>query len=168
MSGRSIVPFGWGGSMLPGRTANGDPFVRLWHEIDQLFSNVVRGTGPAEWPQAGGQLGLPVEVSDTGAELKVVAELPGVNEADVSVELQGDTLTIKGEKKAEEERKDEGYYLAERRYGAFSRTLPLPCAVEADQVQATFKNGVLAVTLPKPAELQQQQQAKRIEVKTAA
>src|SRR5215213_3468454 len=167
MTMRSIVPFGWGGPALPGRTANDDPFVRLWNEVDQLFSNVARGAGLAEWPQAG-NLGLPVEVSDTGAELKVVAELPGVNETDVSVELQGDTLTIKGEKKAEEERKDEGYYLAERRYGAFSRTLQLPYAVEADQVQATFKNGVLTVTLPKPAELQQQQQAKRIEVKTAA
>ena len=164
MSRRSIVPFGWGGSMLPGRTANGDPFVRLWHEIDQLFSNVARGTGLAEWPQAGGQVGLPVEVADSGTELKVVAELPGVDEKDVSVELQGDALTIRGEK-AEEERKDEGYYLAERRYGAFTRTLRLPYAVEADQVQAAFKNGVLTVTLPKPAELQQ---AKRIEVKTAA
>jgi len=165
MSRRSIVPFGRGGAMLPGRTADDDPFVRLWHEVDQLFSNVARGAGFAEWPQAG-QLGLPVEVTDTGSELKVVAELPGVDEKDVSVELQGDALTIKGEKKAEEERKDEGYYLAERRYGTFTRTLRLPYAVEADQVQAAFKNGVLTVTLPKPAE--QQQQTKRIEVKTAA
>jgi len=167
MSKRSIVPSGWGGSTLPGRTANDDPFVRLWHEVDQLFSNVVGGAGLAEWPQAGGQLGLPFEVADGGTELKVVAELPGVDEKDVSVELQGDALTIKGEKKAEEERTDESYSLAERRHGAFARTLRLPYAVEADQVQAALKNGVLTITLPKPAELQQQQ-AKRIEVKTAA
>jgi HSP20 family protein len=166
MNMRSIVPFSWGGSMLPDRTANDDPFVRLWHEVDQLFSNVARGTGLAAWPQAGSQLGLPVELADTGTELKVVAELPGVDEKDVSVELQGDTLTIKGEKKAEEERKDEGYYLAERRYGAFARSLRLPFAVEADKVQATFKNGVLTITMPKPAELQQE--TKRIEVKPAA
>ena len=51
MNMRSIAPFGWGGSMLPGRTANDDPFVRLWHEVDQLFSNLVRGAGPAEWPR---------------------------------------------------------------------------------------------------------------------
>ena len=101
MNMRSIVPFSWGGSMLPDRTANDDPFVRLWHEVDQLFSNVARGTGFAAWPQAGSQLGLPVELADTGTELKVVAELPGLDEKDVSVELQGDTLTIKGEKKAE-------------------------------------------------------------------
>jgi hypothetical protein len=51
MSMRSIVPFGWGSPMLPGRPSNDDPFVRLWNEVDQLFSNVARGTGPAEWPQ---------------------------------------------------------------------------------------------------------------------
>ena len=166
MTMRSIVPFGWGGPMLPGRTANDDPFVRLWNEVDQLFSNVARGAGLAEWPQAG-NLGLPVEISDAGAELKGVAELPGVKEKDVSVELPGDALTIKGEKKAAEERKDGGYYLAERRYGTFLRTLRLPFAAEADQVRATFKNGVLAVTVPKPAELQRRQ-PKRIEVKAAA
>jgi HSP20 family protein len=151
--------------MLPGRPSNDDPFVRLWNEVDQLFNNVARGTGPAEWPQ-GGNIGLPVEVTDTGAELRVVAELPGVDEKDVSVELQGDALTIKGEKKATAERKDEGYYLTERRYGTFMRTLQLPHAVEADKVQATFKNGVLTVILPKPAELPQE--TKRIKVKAAA
>ena len=166
MTTRSIVPFGWGGPMLPGRPSNDDPFVRLWNEVDQLFSNVARGAGLAEWPQAG-NFGLPVEVSDTGAELKVVAELPGVEEKDVAVELQGDALTIKGEKKAAEERQDGGYYLAERRYGTFLRTLRLPFAAEADKIQATFKNGVLTETVPKPAELQRQQ-AKRIEVKAAA
>ena len=166
MNMRSIVPFGWGGPTLPGRTANNDPFVRLWNEVDQLFSDVARGTGVTEWPQAG-NLGLPVELADTGAALKVVAELPWVEEKDVAVELQGDALTIRGEKKAAEERQDEGYYLAERRYGTFLRTLRLPFAAEADKIQATFKNGVLTVTVPKPAELQRQQ-AKRIEVKAAA
>ena len=162
----SVVPFGWGGSMLPGRTANDDPFVRLWNDVDQLFSNVLRGTGMTEWPAQAGSVGLPVEVSDAGEALKVVAELPGVAEKDVTVELQGDVLTIRGEKKAEEERKEEGYYLAERRYGTFTRTLRLPCPVEADKVEAVFKNGVLTITLPKPAELRQE--IKRIEVKAAA
>ena len=164
MTKRSIVPFGWGGSMLPSRRANDDPFVQLWNEVDQLFSNMVRSTGLAEWPQAG-SIGLPVEVSDSGTELKVRAELPGVDEKDVSVELQGDALTVRGEKKGAEEHKEEGYYLAERRYGTFKRTLRLPYAVETDKVQATFKNGVLTVTMPKPAELQQE--TKRIKVKAA-
>lgn len=163
MTMRSMTPFGWGGSMLPGRRMEGDPFVRLWNDVDQLFRHAI-GSAANEWPQSG--FGLPVEVADNGSEIKVVAELPGVSEKDVMVEIEGDTLVISGEKKAEEERERDGYYLAERRYGSFSRRLQLPCAVEAEKAQAVFKNGVLTLTLPKPAELQRQ--PKRIEVKAAA
>jgi HSP20 family protein len=165
MTLRSIVPFGWGSSTLPSRASNNDPFVRLWNDVDQLFSNMVRGTGLGDW-QPTGNIGLPMEIYETGNEVKVVAELPGVEEKDVSVELAGNVLTLRGEKKSTEERKEEGYHLAERRYGNFSRTLRLPFEVEADKVEAVFKNGVLTITMPKPAELQQQ--VKRIEVKAAA
>ena len=166
MTRRSIVPFGWGDSMLPSRGGtNGDPFVRLWNDVDQLFSNMIRGTGFGDWPSAGG-VGLPIEVYETDNEIKVVAELPGVEEKDVAVELAGNLLTLRGEKRGDEERRGEGYHLAERRYGTFSRTLRLPYEVEADKVEAVFKNGVLTITVPKPAELQQQ--VKRIEVKAAA
>lgn len=164
MTMRSVVPFGWGGSMLPGSLANDDPFVRLRNDVDRLFNEFFRGSGLFQG--ADGMIGLPVEVSETGTELKVVAELPGVEDKDVSVELAGDTLTIRGEKRSAEERKEESFHLAERRYGAFSRSLRLPFVAEADKVQAGFKNGVLTVTIPKPAELQRQ--AKRIEVKAAA
>ena len=163
MAMRSVVPFGWGGPRLPSRMTSDDPFVRLWNDVDRVFSNILQGTGLADW-QSAGMVGLPVEVYEAGNELKVVAELPGVEEKDVSVELTGNVLTIKGEKKAETERKEEGYHLAERRYGSFSRSLQLPYEVEADKVQASFSNGVLTVTMPKPAE----QQSKRIEVKRAA
>jgi HSP20 family protein len=158
-----IVPFGRGGPMLPGRMINDDPFVRLWSDIDRLFSNVMQGTGSTGW-QPAGAVGLPVEVYEEGNELRVVAELPGVEEKDVAVELTGNVLTIKGEKKVEQERDGEGYHLAERRYGTFSRSLQLPYEVKADEVQASFRNGVLTVTMPKPAE----RQPKRIEVKKAA
>ena len=120
MTMRSIVPFGWGGSILPGRSASDDPFVRLWSDVDRLFSDTFRGTGLSEGHPMG-NIGLPLEVSETGTEVKVVAELPGVDEKDVSIELAGDVLTIRGEKKVAEERKDEGYYLAERCCGPFSR-----------------------------------------------
>jgi HSP20 family protein len=165
MTMRSIVPFGWGGSMLPSRVVNDDPFVQLWNDVDRLFGNVVRGAGLSELGPTG-KVGLPIEVADTGTGIKVVAELPGVAEKDVTVELVGNTLTLKGEKKASEEQQGDGCYLAERRYGTFARTLQLPFEVAADQVEAVFKNGVLTITLPKPAELQQQ--PKRIEVKAAA
>jgi HSP20 family protein len=161
----SIVQFGWGGSMLPRRASNNDPFIRLCNDVDQLFGNVLRGNGLTE-SQPTGMIDLSLEVSETGTELKIVAELPGVEEKDVSVELVGDVLTVKGEKKTEEERKDENFHVTERRYGTFSRSLRLPYAVKANRVQAAFKNGVLTITMPKPAELQQQ--PKRIEVKAAA
>lgn len=165
MALRSIVPFGWDRTTVPSRAPNDDPFLRLWSDVDQLFSNMLRGTGLTEW-QPAGQVGLPMEVQETEDAIKVVAELPGVEEKDVTVELTGDLLSIRGEKKSSEERKEGGWHLAERRYGTFARTLRLPYPAEADKVEATFKNGVLTVTLPKPAELQQQ--AKRIEVKAAA
>ena len=165
MNMRSIVPFDWGGSMQPRRVSGDDPFVRLWSDVDQLFSNMIRGTGLDNW-QPSGNVGLPMEVYEAENEIKVVAELPGVEEKNVALELAGNVLTIKGEKKTAEERKDEGYHLAERRYGTFLRTLRLPFEVEPDKVEAVFKNGVLTITLPKPAELQQQ--VKRIEVKAAA
>ena len=165
MTSRSIVPFDWGGPTLPGRVANDDPFVRLWNNVDRLFDSFFGEGGLTGWQPSAGAIGLPVEVYETEGEIKVVAELPGVEEKDVSVELTGNILTIKGEKKAENERKEESYHVAERRYGAFSRMLQLAYEVEADKVQATFKNGVLSVTMPKPAELQRQ--VRRIEVKAA-
>lgn len=165
MTMRSIVPFGWGGSMLPGRAANDDPFVRLWNDVDRLFSGFLRGSGVGEWPVTE-PVGLPVEVIETGTEMRIVAELPGVEEKDISVELQGDVLTIEAEKKSVQEHEDESRHITERRYGTFARSLRLPFTVEADQIQATFKNGVLTVAVPKPAELRQE--PKRIEVKAAA
>lgn len=134
MSTGSVVPFGWGGSMLPRHTSNDDPFIRLWNDVDRLFGDVMQGTGPAG-RRPTGMIGLPLEVAETGAELRVVAELPGVEEKDVAVELVGDVLTIKGEKKTGEGREGEGYHLAERRYGTFARTLRLPFAAEADKVR---------------------------------
>jgi HSP20 family protein len=90
-----------------------------------------------------------VDVTENDQEIKVVAELPGLTEKDVEVSLANDMLTISGEKKAEKEDKGENYYRLERSYGSFQRTIPLPTEVEADKVDATFKNGVLQITLPK-------------------
>jgi HSP20 family protein len=82
----------------------------------------------------------------------LTAELPGLEAKDVEVSVTGDMLTIKGEKKTEKEEKDERRHLVERTYGAFSRMVRLPAPVAADKIQATFKNGVLTVTLPKTEE----------------
>ena len=83
----------------------------------------------------------------------VKAELPGMKEEDIDVSVVGDTLTIKGERKTEEEVKDEDYYRCERAYGSFMRSISLPSEVEADKIEAKYEDGVLEVSLPKAAEV---------------
>ena len=92
-----------------------------------------------------------LDVSETKDALVVKAEIPGVEQKDINVSLQDQTLTIKGEKQQEKEEKDERWHRVERSYGSFLRAVRLPAAVDADRVTATFKNGVLTVTLPKTA-----------------
>jgi HSP20 family protein len=88
-------------------------------------------------------------VKETDAEYQVTAELPGLDEKDVKVELHGATLVLEGEKKEEHEEKKSGYVWSERRYGSFRRDIPLPEEVDREKIKAAFKKGVLTVTLPK-------------------
>ena len=90
------------------------------------------------------------EVVEEKDDIVVKAEIPGMDKNSIEVNLTEHTLTIKGEKKKEEEIKKENYYRSERSYGSFVRTLPLPTDVHTDKVKATFKNGVLEVRLPRP------------------
>jgi HSP20 family protein len=105
-----------------------------------------------------------MNVTETDKEIEITAELPGLQEKDVQVNVADNVLTIKGEKKAEKEEKDTNYRLFERSYGSFSRTLDLPEGIDADAIKASISNGVLKVTVPKPAP----KQVKKVEVKTAA
>jgi HSP20 family protein len=89
------------------------------------------------------------DVTESKDSVNITAELPGLEAKDVEVSLVGDVLTLKGAKKEEKEEKDEHRHVVERTYGAFSRTVRLPAPVAADKIKATFKNGVLTVTLPK-------------------
>jgi HSP20 family protein len=90
-----------------------------------------------------------VEMFDKKDEIVVKAEVPGLDKPDIKVSLDGDLLTIEGEKKKETETKDEDYYFSERAYGAFSRCMRLPVEVQADKINANLNNGVLEVHLPK-------------------
>jgi len=124
----------------------GDPVLSLQKEMDRLFQDFfeVEPFGQrvfSTFPE--------IDVKETEKELKVSAELPGLEEKDVEVLLDADSLTIRGEKRHEEEEKGESYYRSERRYGSFSRVIPLTAEVESDKVEARFKNGVLTVTIPK-------------------
>lgn len=89
-----------------------------------------------------------VEVLQTNGDLMVKADLPGLTKDDVKVELTDEVLTISGERKEEKEEKHEGFYRSERKYGRFYRQIPLPEGVKTDEANATFRNGVLEVTVP--------------------
>ncbi len=155
------------------------PLIGLREEMDRLFDEFWsgwpmgrgrrRGRGFLE-PFRGfpmlGEAGMPaVDVIDKGTEIQVRADLPGLDEQDIDVRLSNDTLIIRGEKKEErEEGQEEGsYYLSERRYGSFQRTLSVPAGIDAEKVEASFRNGVLTITLPKTPEAQEK--TRKIEVK---
>jgi HSP20 family protein len=93
-----------------------------------------------------------LDVYEEKDDLIVKAEIPGLAKDEIDISLEGNNLTIKGEKKKEEEIKEEDYYRCERTYGAFSRSIELPMAVQTEKVNASFKNGVLEIRLPKTEE----------------
>ena len=90
-----------------------------------------------------------LDLSETKDAIVIKAEVPGLEQKEIEIALQGDLLTIKGEKKQEKEEKGEHYHRMERSYGAFARSIRLPVPVDAEKVNATFKNGLLTVKLPK-------------------
>ncbi len=116
--------------------------------LEQLLDDVWRGFGSAP----SGELAdftPQVDIAETEAEYRVTAELPGLEEKEFDVSLDGDLLTLKGEKKVEREEKGEGFRHVEISSGSFHRAFRLPVEVNGDDVKAVFKNGVLMVTLPK-------------------
>jgi HSP20 family protein len=104
-----------------------------------------------------------VDVAEDDMQVRVSAELPGLDEKNIEVNLSGDVLTISGEKKQEREEKAENRYRMERSFGAFRRSIPLPCEIDAGKAEATFDKGVLIITLPK---MESAQDRKRIVVRS--
>ena len=161
MNLRSLIPSGNGGSRV---NPSGNPFGFLHREIDRLFEDFTRGLDATGQTQA--NLVPSIDVAKTDKEIVITAEMPGLERKDVEISLENDMLTIRGEKKVEREKEDKNksYHLIERNYGVFYRVLQLPPGVDPSKVQATMANGVLKVTLPKPA----RSETKKIEVKEAA
>ncbi|MFW5871298.1 MAG: Hsp20/alpha crystallin family protein [Verrucomicrobiota bacterium] len=135
-------------------------------EMNRLFDDFFYGMEAPVLPEARAALTrefVPsVDVSETDGQVKVSAELPGMSEKDVNVELDEDMVTISGEKKTEEEDEEGGRYWRESSYGSFVREVPLPSAVDMDKAEAKFKNGVLNVIMPKAEE--EKEKRKKIEV----
>ena len=122
----------------------GSDLARLHSEMDDLFKTFFGG-----WPTYEHGLWPVVDVADDDDAIIVKAEVPGCKADDIDISVHGSTLTISGEKKQEEEKKEKGYYHLERSYGSFRRDLNLPSDVEPANVEAVYKNGVLTITLPK-------------------
>ena len=161
MNLKSLIPVG----RDRGVAAPTSPFMSLQREIDRLFDDFARGF-PTFPSFSNGQSDLlpSMDVTETDKQIEITAELPGLEEKDVQINVADNLLTIRGEKNAEKEEKDKNYRLVERSYGSFERTLELPDGVNVDAIQASIAKGVLKVTVPKPAPAQ----SKKIDVKAAA
>jgi HSP20 family protein len=136
------------------------PFESLRHEIDRLFEDFDRGFWRFPSPRLfdiepfwrRGVTAPAVDIVEREKDYQITAELPGMEEKDIELKVADDVMTIKGEKKEEREEKKKEYHLTERRYGAFRRSFSLPAGVDADKIEASFKKGVLTVTMPKKPE----------------
>jgi len=133
-------------------------FDRIRREMDRLWDSFLEGR-PMRRAEDGREWLPSIDVSETKNELVIKAELPGLDPKDIDISMNNGYLTIKGEKKHEKEEKDENYHLIERSYGSFTRSVRLPREVQNDKITASFKNGVLRITLPKSEE------AKKKEIK---
>jgi HSP20 family protein len=144
-------------ALVPIHKRSGGDLARLHRDMDDLF-----GAFFGDWPAFSEHKVWPaIDVADSENEIVVKAEVPGCKAEDIDISVHGNTLTISGEKKAEEEKKEKGYYHLERSYGSFRRELSLPGSVDPDKVEASCKNGVLTVTMPKS----EKEKAKKIRVK---
>jgi HSP20 family protein len=120
----------------------------LRREMDRLFDRLWEGDELATM----GEWNPSMDLSETKDMLEARIEVPGIEPNDIHVNLENGILTVKGEKTKETEKEDERFYRMERSYGSFMRSLRLPVAVDASKVNATFKNGLLTVTMPKAPE----------------
>ncbi len=136
-------------SELPERWRSADPFDVLHREINELFDGYYRGFGGLGRRMAGS---AGFELSETDEEIRVKAELPGMDEKDIAVELEEDMLVIRGERKEEKETKKRNYHVSEMSYGGYHRSVPLPARIDREKAKAKFKRGVLTLTLPKTEE----------------
>lgn len=155
MAIRDLIPWSRQENRLPvtagtRRDRDDHPLLSLHREMNRLFDDAFRGFGV---PSLGGfepSFAWPnVELGETEKEIRITAELPGLEEKDVELALEDGVLALRGEKRSEVDDKDRGY--SERSYGRFERRIGLPKGIEPDKASATFKNGVLTVTLPKSA-----------------
>ena len=147
-------------SPLRGRRGFYDPLSEVNRVFDDMLGGLMRRSGGqqraevTEWAPA-------IDVATENGDLVIKAELPGVKQEDVDITLQDNVLTVSGERKAEQEEERGGYYVRERRYGSFSRSLTVPEGVDESKIHARYENGILEVTVEGAAQVQE---PKRIQI----
>jgi HSP20 family protein len=155
-------------NLIPWRTKHRDeaaqplPAAGFRGEMDRLFDSFFGDFWPETRPWGVTAWGPPLDVEETDKDVIVHAEIPGMKSEELELSIRDGALVISGEKKESSEKKEKGYFYQERRFGSFRREVPLPSAVDADNVEAEYKDGVLHVTLHKS----QEALPRRIEVKT--
>ncbi len=137
-----------------------DPFrdvMSLQERMNELFERTMRrraeeeeGLAPRAWSPA-------VDIYETDEKMVIKAELPGLKKEDIDIEVRDNTLTLKGERKFEKEIKQENYHRVERAYGSFQRSFTLPGTVKQEAIEASFRDGILEVSLPKAEEAKPKQ-----------
>ena len=136
------------------------PLLNLHDEIDRIFDKAFQGVEFSSpffnkhpfHRLSEGLLKPDVDISGTEKEYTITAELPGMTGEDISIEMKGDSLILKGEKRQEETSEEEGYYRVERNYGSFQRVLTVPKDADVDNIKAQYRSGVITITLPRKAE----------------
>ena len=122
--------------------------ITIQDDMNRFFEDFFgRPSAKSEWLE--GAWNPSVDISETKDNLIIKAEMPGMNKEDVKISIHDNILTLKGEKKQEKEEKEENYHRVERSYGSFCRSFALPASVKADQVKASYKDGVLNISLAK-------------------
>lgn len=146
MTFRDLIPWKHNKEISVERGAS-HPLQQLHWGIDRLFDDFMEKL----WPEtiAGEVLSPRVDVAETDKEVTVTAEMPGLDEKDIDVSLERDSLVIRGKKEAKKEDKGKSYYHVERAYSSFYRTIPLPCEIDDKKIKATYKKGLLTIQLPK-------------------
>jgi HSP20 family protein len=162
MTQREMTPWTGGRGLTP---LVRDPFTAFRQQVDRLFDDAFRPLEARSFGEAAAGAVWPnLDVDETDKAYVVTAELPGLEQKDVELTLRDNALILSGEKRQEHREENGGRTYAERSYGRFQRAIPLDSEVDADKVEARFKNGVLTVNLPKNAKAQDK--TRRIEIRS--
>lgn len=144
-----------------------DPLQSLHNDVDRLFDEFFRlSTSGPQWFGSGSDVWPKIDITDDEKEVRIVADLPGMEQKDIELSMDDGVLTLRGEKTSETENKDKdkGAHFSERFYGRFERRIPIGYELEDDKIDAHFENGVLKITLPKSEKAMSR--SKQIEIRT--